>query len=367
MPSSEVCFLVTSSEQLRDALAVSGRLDRSKCAWNAYADEPVGLDGATRELKRIVSPGYEAAWGSARRVGRWARSGGRVLVLGQDVGLAERAAIASARRANASVVLLPDGVISRGRSSPNGSFETLKRTADVILERAGLLSGRRARFGASDPDAIASWGAGWDRDWRAAAPAARICDTGSPRMDRLAGIPSPGDERRMLVCSQPMTLLCRPGSNAIRDWYQWLERVAEGGDDTRVRLHPVERRLIASGELEVGSALQGRAGDNPLEDDLAWASAVAAPISTAMVEAAAAGRPVISVRPYELSDLARRCAFFADRRVPVMASRPDLSVDELWAAAQAGGEEQAALKERYATNVGHASSACAALVEEVAA
>jgi len=129
-------------------------------------------------------------------------------------------------------------------------------------------------------------------------------------MDDLASIPKPASAKRILLCSQPLEIpsWSRPH---VAEWRRFIDDVLSevpDGIELRVRLHPAE--IDTNYTDNVRRSLQpGRS----LLEDLEWASVVAAPFSTTLLEAAAAGRGcVLLVRDDAMLQEVSGWAFFND-------------------------------------------------------
>jgi hypothetical protein len=107
------------------------------------------------------------------------------------------------------------------------------------------------------------------------------------------------DHARILVCSQPTWVHPFPPSETAGPaWYGWVDRIVRSAPpgSVRVRLHPRERDIrdrLALGDAVIAAATHRTS----LAEDLAETDSVVAPFSTVLIEAAAAGRRVLSVIP----------------------------------------------------------------------
>jgi hypothetical protein len=218
------------------------------------------------------------------------------LVLGQDAGRLQQVAAAEARRAGVPVAVVPDGALFEG--SPE--LRPRLRAQEALLRRLRVTSGRPGTFGSTSPDLWCAWGPGWTPMLRRFSPEGRVVVTGSPRAADLVGLPDAAEVPGVvLLCSQPTWVHPFPASpTAGPRWYRWLDSVVADAPPGRVavRLHPREQDIAA--ELGLGPAvLAACTHGSTLAEDLAGVAAVVAPFSTVLLEAAAAGRRVVSVVP----------------------------------------------------------------------
>jgi len=216
------------------------------------------------------------------------------VVLGQDAGRMTRIVARAARRTSRPVAVVPDGALFVGAPS----LRVRERLEERALLASGLSTGRPLEFGSTHPDLWCAWGPGWEPMLRTFSPRGRVVVTGSPRAADLATVPTAPGRGRVLVCSQPTWVHpFPPSATAGPRWYRWLEHVvATAADSVTVRLHPREREEIDA--LPLGPATRAVVTPpGPLADDLAGADVVVAPFSTVLLEAAAAGRTVVSVVP----------------------------------------------------------------------
>lgn len=293
--------------------------------------------------------GYiRSVWRTSRLL---VRHGPTALVVPHDIGLLERAAIAQARRIGTDVVLMPDGFASSA-PVPLAGDDGARGLVHRALETTGVVAGRRTRWASSGPDLILSWGVGWHGLFGVAAPTAVLRAVGSPRADDLVRMPRVEQPDKLLVCSQPLwTMGIATGEQ--RRWYRRLVDLSVH-PNVRVRLHPDEL-----GSPAVPDVLRTKPRRS-FEDDLAWAAAVAAPASTVLVEALAAGRHAIVV---ELDDeQARRTV----SGIPVLAAaeQPRVSLSDLadLATMRSRGlfpRRPRRTHEEYLVNIGHAAPAAA--------
>ena len=370
-----VVFMVVSDEQLEAARAVAGHLPSAPTVVNPYTGVAAPLEEMTSVRRPVGAVPTPRAIAAARATLRRSLeiSGGAhpLLVAGQDVGTIERVAIASARKAGARVAIMPDGVFASGRLTGAGSRRPLERAiaaADRTLVATGILTGRRSDFGSTAPDAILSWGPGWEAPLQRRAPAARIVNCGSPRSDSFAELPPRPGAGHVLLCSQPLFLsqAAAPPPRETAAWYDWLATMAAVDDPrVRVRLHPGER--APRYRLPAGLAHLLDEPQRPLADDLAWADAVIAPFSSVLVEAAGASRIPISAGSTAIwGDFAAN-AFLEDPRVPSVDFRTSPDLDALLGVAAAAAPHVEALRADYLANVGDASRRTAEAIVGLAA
>ncbi|WP_160663951.1 hypothetical protein [Pseudarthrobacter sp. ATCC 49987] len=120
---------------------------------------------------------------------------------------------------------------------------------------------------------------------------------------------------KLLVCSQPLGIPAWSRRYAPQ-WYAFLESLLDQdieGCMVRVRLHPAEVYDSA-----IPARLRTAHIAHPLEADIEWASHVASPFSTVLVEALAADRTFFALSADDAFDKqAQRTPFFADRRISV--------------------------------------------------
>jgi hypothetical protein len=360
--AAAIIFMVVSDEQLDAARAVAAHLPAPSTVVNPYTGVAAPLEEMTsvrRPVGAFPTPrAIGVAHSTLRRSLRIAGGEHPVLVAGQDVGTIERVAIASARRAGAQVAIMPDGIFASSRLTA-GSARPLERAiaaADRTLVAAGVLTGRRSDFGSTAPDAILSWGPGWEAPLQRRAPAARIVNCGSPRSDAFAELPPRPGAGRVLLCSQPLHLrqAVAPPERATAAWYDWLASMAALDDPrVRVRLHPGERSPRYDLPAGLGHLLAEP--HRPLAEDLAWADVVLAPFSSVLVEAAGASRIPISAGSTRIwGDFARN-AFLEDPRVPSIDFRASPGVDDLLAVAAETAPSVDALRDDYLANIGDAA------------
>jgi hypothetical protein len=238
-----------------------------------------------------------------------------VTVIPQDVGLLQRALARRAKRTGSLVALMPDGVAAAG-ANVNGSKGRLllRSIVDASMRFIRLVDGRAGSMGSSNPHLILSWGTGWDAAFSLATKS-EFRHMGCPRMDPYTRIPSPQGPVNLLVCSQPLGIPTWSRPYAA-EWYSFLESLLEQGIancNLRVRLHPAEKN-----DPSVPASLRESNLEHSLATDLRWASQVASPFSTVLVEALAAGRPFFALsRDEEFRAHASRTPFFADTRIRV--------------------------------------------------
>ena len=363
MTASTVLFLVGAGPQLHSARRVSAYLERPAELLDLWNATVVGLDAGDGEA-HIAPPTLGRLRAVAAAVKAWARANpDGVVVAPQDVGLVYRRAIAVARGAGLSIVLLPDGAVSEVKLSQRRLLGGVVPAVDAVLRGAGLFAGVHGMMAASKPDLVLSWGHGWDHVY-AARGVTNVVDVGNPRADGLDALPAPQDDR-ILVCSQPPWLPSIGGEPNAAVWYGWLEKLVGSAPEgaLKVRLHPQERDRLD--ELPVGEATRAvLTHGTTFHQDLGWSGAVVAWSSTTMIEAAGAGRPVISVAIHEVAgELARTMAFNADPRM-VMVSAEEISD---WASAVAlvgkARAQQQGLADDYLVNVGSAAKAAAAAID----
>jgi len=321
MEAPVILFVVGSGTQWEDALRIAACIDDSTCRV---------LDLQTLDVAPPPAPGtpYEGT--------HWPKQGLRtiasllvmlrrmladvaVVVLGQDAGRLQRIVVQTARRRGARIVVVPDGAMFDGAPPV---LPPRERREEAVMGRLGIIAGRPLEFGSTSPDVWCAWGAGWVPMLQRFSPRGKVVVTGSPRAADLAGLPPrSGGAQRVLLCSQPTWVHpFPPSTTAGPTWYRWLEQVVQSAPEgaVTVRFHPRERDII--GELGLGSALReaARAPRSSLAADLASHDAVVAPFSTVLLEAAGAGRRVLSVVPEPACKRTRfGCPAFVDPRLSV--------------------------------------------------
>lgn len=284
----------------------------------------------------------------------WLRSDDTV-VLPQDVGILPQVLRASCRRKGCRVALMPDGVVRVTRADIGSAMKRcLRRTVYWLLRVSGIGSGQPGLMGSSRPDLVLGWGEGW-RTALSSSSGAPFVAVGAARMDAMRAIP-PTDSPtpRLLVCSQPIGILPGGGEGARR-WYAFLEELREGlpsETQVRIRLHPAERHR--EDVPESFKAIPIRA----LGEDIAWATHVAAPFSTVLLESLVAGRIPIVLEDASVAEVLDSIPLFADLRVP----RASWDLPALQAAMLRTGNWRD-LAEDYATESESASRAVARYLE----
>lgn len=313
---SRVVFVVGNSIQQENALEVAKHISEvavsylnlwtGKVHYDAFSFEGHSPNISLFRIAKLVFRSPISAWD--------------VTVIPQDVGLLQRILARSAKRAGSLVALMPDGVVAAGPNE-NGSKARLilRGLVDSIMNSVRLVEGRAGSMGSSDPHLLLSWGAGWNAAF-AAARTSEVRHVGCPRMDQYSRIPSPEEATNLLICSQPLGIpsWSRPH---MAEWYAFLESLLDGAIpncSVRVRLHPAERN-----DRSVPERLRSMHLNQSLATDLEWASQVASPFSTVLVEALAAGRPFFALSRDDAFELhANRSPFFADDRIQVARWNP---------------------------------------------
>lgn len=360
-----IFFLVATEQQLQNARSVAMRLPPS-FVIDPYASLAKPLDdriNVTRPVKFRVTPrAIVRARLVVKRAFSLAPVSSRVLVIGQDVGYVERAAVAAACAAGARLILMPDGIVASKRlgGAESQSIGTAARDAvDGLLRSARLLAGRRDDFGASEPHVVLSWGPGWEDTWRTRCPGAKIVNTGSPRADDYLTMTPRSGVGNVLVCSQPLLL---PQHGTVRQqaeiWYGWLAKLCETAHPRlRLRLHPAERQDRYPLPCELMS-LRSSPGA-PLLDDLRWADVVVAPFSSVLVEAMAARRVPIAAGGTKVWGAFADNAFLADQRVPSIDFRSSPTPSRLIECAAEAAARTDDLRDEFLANLGMAAAAAA--------
>jgi hypothetical protein len=289
-----------------------------------------------------------------------------VMVLGQDAGRLQRVAARAARRHHVPYAVVPDGALF----DLPASLPAREQLEELLLRWSRVTCGTPLRFGSTAPDLWCAWADGWIPMLRSFSPEGVTVVTGSPRAAAFALLPRPRARvERILLCSQPTWVHpFPPSTTAGPAWYRWLDemvRTSEPGE-VAVRLHPRERDIEAG--LGLSDAVRSRATvGTSLLDDLRDVDAVVAPFSTVLMEAAAAGRKVVSVVPE------RAC-------LAVRASSPAMADPELTVRTVDEVRDFASLREtierhgvaetwgaRYATVAGDTPARCAVAIGALAA
>jgi len=300
-------FAVHNRVQIENALAVTKHLPSASFKFFQSANGV--MSDSPPETQRHI-PGH-----SAKNVLRLIRTQSftrsDVVIVPQDLGLAWRATAETARRRGSLLALMPDGIVSSLPVLRGGITKRLGRTiATSPLVAAGLLSRSSGIMGGSDPNLILRWGSAWSQSFESSDNA---IDVGCPRMDQLAQIGPRPDNLKLLVCSQPMHLSSWTRPFAA-EWYAFLLKLIQHSTDPtslRVRLHPAENPDRLPSPLR-----DAIAPPRSLRDDIEWASVVAAPFSTVLLEASVAGRAAIQLpRNRPMHAMATGYPFFTDPEV----------------------------------------------------
>lgn len=363
--SASALFVIGSGVQLDSALRVAAHLSRPTQLLDIWTGEVVPAE--KRDLAGHLAP---VTRDRLRRVAvatkQWARDNpGGVLVAPQDVGLVFRRIVAVARRAGATIALLPDGAVSAGKVTGRSAVYGLLPLADGLLRAVGFAAGQHGRMGASQPDVALSWGPAWDDVFRSYG-VTNIHDVGNPRSDDLATLPAP-EPAHLLICSQPMDHAAIGGQPAAAVWYEFLDRTAAGAttDQLRIRLHPAEQDKLDSLPIAAATRTLLTSGTS-LAEDIGWSGAVFSWASTTMMEAAGANRAVVSLAVNEAArDLASGYFFQRDPRV-VNAFTADVPDREaLVALADTARPQQLGLADDYLVNVGSAAKTAAGVIDDL--
>jgi hypothetical protein len=306
-----VVFLVGNKVQMDNAIAVTDHMDRGRFEyldlWSGrLSDVRPTFDGHTPKV-------------TVQRLARILRSvrlpAQSVLVIPQDVGLLQRVIARRARLAGARIVLMPDGVVASGVVR-NGSSarQELRNVVDRLMRMLGLVEGKAGNMGSSRPDAILSWGPGWDVAFDIK-DNTKVHHVGCPRMDKFAELSRPRlDTKNLLVCSQPLFIPAWSRPYADR-WYEFVSLLlaTETSTNVRIRLHPAE-----TSDAQVPATLRQAHSAQELGMDLEWATHVVSPFSTVLVEAIAARRSILSLAPdSSFQKHANQYPFFNDPRMPI--------------------------------------------------
>jgi hypothetical protein len=364
----QILFVVAGGAQWDDAQRIAAVANAPATIVDLGtldAHEPP-LAGTPYPGRHWPAQGYRRVWELTRLLRRH-MAGTGVVVLGQDAGRLQRVAVSVARAAGRPVAVVPDGALFDLPAVLPRRLALQER----LLAGAGLTAGEPLRFGATRPDLWCAWGPGWTGLLRSFSPDGEVVVTGSPRGADLAAVAPPEPtRRRLLICSQPTWVHPFPASTtAAPTWYRWVDRVLRSapGDAVGVRLHPRERDIIA--DLPVSARFRAaETTGRSLADDLGAHDAVVAPLSTALVEAAATGRPVVSVVPDPACAAVRaHSPATADPRLAVHVVDDVDGYSALWALldAQGAGPDWG---HSYAVLAPDAAARCAvALVDVMAA
>lgn len=361
--SRPVLFVVGAGPQLDSARRVSVHLRGSAELLDLWTSMIVGV-GRGENPGHIAPVTLGRMRAVAAAVRQWAKSNpDGLLVAPQDVGLLYRRAIAAGRKAGLVIVLMPDGAVSDAKTTQRSLRAGAVPAADSVLRGLGVVAGEHGVMAASRPDLVLSWGPAWNGVYTAR-QVGSIENVGNPRADDLGSLPLPQDNR-LLVCSQPMWHAAIGGDPVAATWYRFLERILVDApsDSVRVRLHPWERDRLA--DLPIGHATRAVLTEGTsFHDDLGWSGAVLSWASTTMLEAAGAGRPVISVTVNEAAaEMARSYVFQRDPRM-VMVSAADLpDYPSVVAAVDKARGQQSDLATDYLVNVGSAAEAAASALD----
>lgn len=353
--NSPIVFLVGNKVQLDNAAAVavhlkagrfkyldlwSGRLSDGGPAFTGHTPK-VNAQRLFNILRSVRFPGHT------------------ILVIPQDVGLLQRLIARRARASGGRVVLMPDGVVASG-VAPNGNSarQMLRNVVDGVMRVCGLVEGKAGNMGSSRPDAILSWGPGWDIAFDVQ-EATLVHHVGCPRMDKFAELSMPlTGIVNLLVCSQPLFIpsWSKPYSDR---WYEFIDSLVtdESLASVRLRLHPAERS-----DDQVPERLRQAHSNHELGEDLEWATHVVSPFSTVLVEALAARRPIRSLAPDKaFQEHANNYPFFDDARLPTgQWDRADLLDMKMT------DDEISALSSDYVNYVGSSGVRIADLLESMA-
>ena len=351
--SPRVIFVVGNSVQQENALAVSKHLAAKDAyflsLWSmAISQEPVDFPDHTPPVS--IGRLYHSLVDSVI----WRSD---IVVLPQDLGLLQQIIGKRTKRRGATLALMPDGIVSR-RANQNGGRlrQIVRRLVYVIMRLMGIIDGQPGRMGSSRPNYLFSWGVGWN-DALEAASATKTYYFGCPRMDSYGSLALPTHEgRRLLVCSQPMWIAAWSRPYADR-WYGFLESLVTdkpSGIELRLRLHPAEIN-----DPRVPRVVREAHTDESLLVSLAWANQVAAPFSTVLVDALAAGRAFFLLSAdHAFSEISSQVPLFADTRVPT-CSWSTASVQQT----KTGGLQMSALRSDYVAMVGKSATNIAAVLE----
>ena len=252
---------------------------------------------------------------------------------------------------------MPDGIAARGVTA-NGSLlaRVLKKAAGVLLVVVRITSSSSGRWGASRPDLLLRWGPGWAPSFLLPAKT-EVQDVGFPRADQFCAMALPA-QTRLLVCSQPLAIPAWSRRYA-NDWYKLLGELtghSSEGIEIRIRLHPAEW------ELDLPEWLTNEVGrETTLKQDIEWASHVASPFSTVLVEALAAGRtPLLMPHGEAMSNKIKEYPIFAHPDFPIA----QWTVDSLIDACQTSQPVEL-LQNTYLRDVGTAGRGAAAAILRV--
>ena len=362
---SFVLFAVGGSTQWNDALRVAAALPTSSRVLDLGTLEvvPPPPHGTAYPGRHWPSQGPRVVVELTRILRRMA-SDIDAVVLGQDAGRLQRVVASVARHAGIPIAVVPDGALF---DAPATLLFRL-RVQEAAFRLAGLTCGEPLRFGTTKPDLWCAWGPGWVPLLEQFSPAGRVVVTGSPRAADLVALPAaPGGPTQILVCSQPTWIHpFPPSATAGSAWYRWVDRILASSPPgaVRVRLHPRERDIC--NELSLSDAVRAALTvGNTLADDLAQSDAVVAPFSTVLIEAAAAGRKVLSVVPeHACLDVRTSSPAMAD---PDLQVRLVSEVDDFAAvvAELASHNTDAEWGSRYATVASDTADRCATAVMEL--
>lgn len=359
-------FVVAGGTQWDDALRVAASVDGDSLVLDLQNIEAVGPPPPSTPYPGAHWPeqGYRRVLELTRTL-RALMPSTAVVVIGQDAGRLQRVAARVARRSGVPVAVIPDGALFDSRAT----LPLDQQLQERMLSLARLTCGEPLRFGATHPDLWCAWGSGWTTLLQTFSPRGRVVVTGSPRAQDLASLPSPSPvPKRVLICSQPTWVHPFPqSSTAAAAWYSWVDLIVRSAppDLVHVRFHPRERDIAAG--LPLSEAVRNAATlGTTLAQDLADHDAVVAPYSTALIEAAAAGRAVVSVVPEAMCLPVRTASpATADARLTVLLPEHVGSYDALLhVLAESGavsdwGSEYATISEETPERCAHALLALA--------
>lgn len=282
-----IVFVVSNNVQVENALSVVRHLSVDRYVFfnlltaeltrNAPTFKSRNVPFSARLIARLIFPA------------RLPKNG--IVLLAQDLGLLWRIISRTARRLGNTIVLMPDGILSTEAVVSRSSRKfSLAWALNKLLSSFRLAYPGGVRMGASNPDLLLRWGKEWAPCF-ALSSTSTVLDAGCPRTDSLSGIAPVPRASHLLICSQPLHIPAWSRAHVL-EWYEFLETALptlSGIADVKLRLHPAEpKSQIPATVLKYAEPLQ-----TSLQSDIEWASVVASPFSTALLEAAVAGRSVI--------------------------------------------------------------------------
>lgn len=282
---------------------------------------------------------------------RFRFSSSDALVLQQDYGIQQRILAKSAKRNEAKLIIIPDGLIYDfnliGRNSVN---ERVKRLVAIFLSWLEVSEGSTRNWFQTNPDLILSWGSKWEDSIRRMAPASKIEIVGCPRFDKYPeyGISARGSG--ILFLSTPMYLLNFVETEVFA-YYENLEKFLSETQDSgvRLRLHPEE---LASPLIP--PSLKKQSSSNSLMDDILLVDLVLSPMSTALLEAVALHKRICLFNYMNrMGEYWNANTFLSDSNIPQVSNFNEISLETV----ADSREYLSGIRDGYLANLGSAAAA----------